>query len=66
MYLSLEEIADVTVHLYSRSVQDCMIIHHLMKVSPDTMAEPYPYIHNVNTDQKNATKQAICIDCKNT
>lgn len=69
MHLSLEETADhldTIIHLFSRFVQEWMILYHLAKVSSDTtMAEPYPYVHIVNIDQKYTTKQATRIDGKN-
>lgn len=69
MHLSLEKTADhldTIIHLFSGSVQEWMILYRLVKISSDTtMAEPYPYIHTVNIDQKNTTKQATCIDGKN-
>jgi len=69
MHLPLEETADhldTIIHLFSRSVQEWMILYHLLKVSSDTTtAEPYPYILILNIDQKNTTKQATCIDSKN-
>lgn len=68
MHLSLEETADhldASIHLFSRSVQEWMILYHLVKRSSDAiMLEPYPFIHTVNFDQKNTTKQATCIDGK--